>query len=136
MKEFILAKDELNELFSYLGINEVILLNGDLASGKTTLVQEYAKFLGFKDDINSPTFSIMQSYNNNEFILYHYDIYQGGFENLIKNGLFENFLEPGLHIVEWGDEKLEKALLKFGIKALKIDISIIDDKKRKYIVYE
>ncbi|EAL5465926.1 tRNA (adenosine(37)-N6)-threonylcarbamoyltransferase complex ATPase subunit type 1 TsaE, partial [Campylobacter coli] len=66
---------------------------------------------------------------------YHYDIYQEGLEGLLKNGLFENFFEEGLHLVEWGDENLKKALLKLGIPSLEIKISVEDD-KRKYVIYE
>ena len=50
-------------------------------------------------------------------------------------GLFENFFEKGLHLVEWGDENLRKALMKFGIFSTQIKISLKDD-KRKYEIYE
>ncbi len=112
----------------------IIFLKGDLASGKTSLVQAFAKFKGIKESVNSPTFSIMQSYEGqNNFKLFHYDIYQNGFKVLLENGLFENFLENGLHLVEWGDEELKRCLNAFDIEVLSIEISLLkDENKRKY----
>ncbi|AJC86249.1 tRNA (adenosine(37)-N6)-threonylcarbamoyltransferase complex ATPase subunit type 1 TsaE [Campylobacter sp. RM16704] len=135
MKELILAQDELNKLCEILPKNGVILLQGDLASGKTTLVQNYAQFLGVVKMLNSPTFSIMQEYNFHQGKIYHYDIYQEGFDGLLKNGLIENFFEDGLHLVEWGDDKLKKYLDKYQIFNIILQI-IPYENKRKYIVYE
>ncbi|TQR34701.1 tRNA (adenosine(37)-N6)-threonylcarbamoyltransferase complex ATPase subunit type 1 TsaE [Campylobacter sp. MIT 99-7217] len=135
-REIVLSLDELDELCKLLPNEGVILLQGDLASGKTSLVQAFAKFKGIKEEPSSPTFSVMQSYENeNGFKLFHYDIYQNGFKALLENGLFENFFEKGLHLVEWGDEKLYEYLKNFGIEAKKIQISNLKD-KRKYQIYE
>ena len=109
----------------------VIILQGDLASGKTTLVKAIVKAHGIDADVTSPTFSVMQSYGDK---IFHYDIYQSGFEGILKNGLFENLLEDGLHLVEWGDESLQKMLAKFGEKYIKIIISPSAN-GRKYEVY-
>ncbi|QOW64279.1 tRNA (adenosine(37)-N6)-threonylcarbamoyltransferase complex ATPase subunit type 1 TsaE [Campylobacter hepaticus] len=135
MREFILAKDELKLMLENLPKEGVVLLEGDLASGKTSLVQAWVKFLGLDEKIDSPTFSIMQKYKSQNICIYHYDIYQQGLEGLLVNGLFENFFEEGLHLVEWGDEKLKRALLKLGIVSVQIKISI-EKNKRKYEIYE
>ncbi|WP_291952675.1 tRNA (adenosine(37)-N6)-threonylcarbamoyltransferase complex ATPase subunit type 1 TsaE [Campylobacter sp.] len=135
MKEIILEKNKLDILCQMLPKSGVIILKGELASGKTTLVQHFAKFLNISQEVNSPTFSIMQSYPFKDGLLYHYDIYQEGFDGLIKNGLIENFFEDGLHLVEWGDEKLKKYLDKYQI--FNIILEIISYKnERKYIIYE
>ena len=126
MKEFILAKDEIKTMLQIMPKEGVVLLQGDLASGKTSLVQAWVKFLGL---------STMQKYENHDICIYHYDIYQEGLEGLLANGLFENFFEKGLHLVEWGGENLKKTLMKFGISTIQIKISIKDD-KRKYEIYE
>lgn len=131
MKELNLRLDELDEFVKTLPTNGVILLFGDLASGKTTLTQRIASNLGIKSHITSPTFSIMQSYENK---LFHYDIYQFGYEKLLLNGLFENFFEKGLHIVEWADENLVKLLIKNEIKFISIKIAPNADNSRKYKV--
>ncbi|MBK1992071.1 tRNA (adenosine(37)-N6)-threonylcarbamoyltransferase complex ATPase subunit type 1 TsaE [Campylobacter sp. 2018MI35] len=135
MLEIILKQNELNKLFEYLPKEGVILLKGDLASGKTTLVKEYVKYLGVKDLVDSPTFSIMQKYFNNQYTIYHYDIYQKGFKSLLDNALIENFFENALHLVEWGDENLKKCLDRFGKKSLFVEIEPFED-KRKYKIYE
>ncbi|EPI9981041.1 tRNA (adenosine(37)-N6)-threonylcarbamoyltransferase complex ATPase subunit type 1 TsaE [Campylobacter upsaliensis] len=135
MREWILKQDELNELLKYLPNSGVVLLRGDLASGKTSLVQALLKKIGFDENANSPTFSLMQSYKKDEKKIYHYDIYQVGLNGILQNGLFENFFEEGLHLVEWGDENLEKALKKMGIKPYIIEIFPLNQ-KRKYVIYE
>ncbi len=135
MKEFILAKDELAKLCTLIKDDMIVLLSGDLASGKTSLVKAIAKDKGVKQEVSSPTFSIMQSYEARAGKIYHYDIYQHGLKALMQNGLFENFFEKGLHLVEWGDENLKEKLKSFGLDSIFIKISFLD-KKRKYEFYE
>ena len=135
MKEFVLAEFELEKLCECLPKNGVILLKGDLASGKTTLVRALAHFRGSEDSVNSPTFSLMHCYDSDLGAIYHYDIYNVGFEGLLQRGLGENFSEAGLHLVEWGDENLEFYLKNMGLNPLKIDISP-QANKRKYRLYE
>ncbi|MBK2001204.1 tRNA (adenosine(37)-N6)-threonylcarbamoyltransferase complex ATPase subunit type 1 TsaE [Campylobacter sp. LH-2024] len=131
MKEIVLSKEEIDQIFSYLPCKGVVLLQGDLASGKTSLVQAWVKFLNLSDQVTSPTFSIMQKYQNENICIYHYDIYQEGLEGLLKNGLFDNLFEEGLHLVEWGDEQLKEKLFQFGILSTVVKISV-EKNKRKY----
>ncbi|MGB3961347.1 MAG: tRNA (adenosine(37)-N6)-threonylcarbamoyltransferase complex ATPase subunit type 1 TsaE, partial [Sulfurimonas sp.] len=83
--------------------NGVIILRGDLAAGKTTLVKAMAKKLGYKEDVTSPTFSLQQCYGEK---IFHYDLYNHGLEHFISLGMLEELDKEGLHFVEWGDEKL------------------------------
>ena len=62
----------------------------------------------------------MQDYDG----LYHYDLYRLSCDEIIANGLFENFFENGLHLVEWGDEKLIQKLLKYEISVFIVRIKI------------
>ena len=117
---FELLENELDELVRVLPKSGVVLLSGDLASGKTTLVKAIIKAHGIDESVTSPTFSLMQIYGKG---IYHYDIYQIGFDGMAKNGLFENLFEDGLHLVEWGDENLEKALKKNGESYTLVKIS-------------
>ena len=135
MSEFIIDQNELVKLLLSLPSEGVILLRGDLASGKTSLIQALLKMLKFDENPNSPTFSLMQSYEKNGKKIYHYDIYQVGLSGILQNGLFENLFEEGLHLVEWGDEALEKALRKMKIKPCIIEIFPLNS-KRKYVIYE
>ena len=135
MKEFVLGETELDALCACLPQSGVVLLRGDLASGKTTLVRALARYRGCKEAVNSPTFSLMHCYDSDLGAIYHYDIYNVGFEGLLQRGLGENFSEAGLHLVEWGDENLELYLKNMGLKPLKIDI-LAQANKRKYRLYE
>lgn len=107
----------------------VIILQGDLASGKTTLTKAIAKALNKSDCVTSPTFSLMSDYDG----LFHYDLYRVDTTQIMQNGLFENFFEDALHIVEWGDETLINKLKKFEIPLCVIKISN-SPKGRKYEV--
>ena len=108
----------------------VILLRGDLASGKTTLVKEFVKSLGLSDEATSPTFLIQNIYSDR---VYHYDIYNEGTAKFIESGLLEELEKDGYHFIEWADEKLEDIIKGYGFKLLTIQINPISSDKREYI---
>jgi tRNA threonylcarbamoyladenosine biosynthesis protein TsaE len=97
----------------------IILLVGNLASGKTTLVKNFVELLGLNDKATSPTFSILNIYDDR---VYHYDIYNEGSEKFIQSGLLENLELDGYHFIEWADEKLEKLIDNIGLDFIKIEI--------------
>jgi tRNA threonylcarbamoyladenosine biosynthesis protein TsaE len=111
----------------------VIILRGDLASGKTTLTKSIVKSLGLSDEVTSPTFSLQQCYSERVF---HYDIYNKGIEHFISLGMLEELEKDGLHIVEWGDDKLREILVDAGFEILEITIDKIADDKREYTIRE
>jgi len=134
MKVFELALNDLNvvvgevmENFS----NGVIILQGDLAAGKTTFVKEFVQFLGFKDSVTSPTFSLQQCYGEK---VYHYDLYNHGLDHFLSLGMLEEFEKDGLHFVEWGDEKLRSILDLAEINNMTIFIKKISQNLREYRV--
>lgn len=110
----------------------VIILRGDLASGKTTFVKEMVKKLGVGDDVTSPTFSLQQMYGDG---IYHYDIYNHGLEHFISLGMLEELDKEGIHFVEWGDDELQKILESAGIDTLTIKIEKNSQESREYKVY-
>lgn len=124
-KRFELGLDELNSLIKELPNSGIIALRGNLASGKTTLSKA---IIGSQNLVTSPTFSIMQEYDG----VYHYDIYQGGFEAIKQNGLYENLYEDGLHIIEWADDELLEFARKNALEICIVDIEICGNKR----VYE
>lgn len=87
-------------LTKYVGSKDVILLNGDLGAGKTTLTQFIGKYLGVKRNINSPTFNIIKSYKGKELKLHHMDCYrlEDSDEDL---GFNEYFEDDAVTIIEW-----------------------------------
>ena len=127
-KHFILNENELEKLIKELPKSGVIILQGDLASGKTTLCKQIASFLGKSAQLTSPTFALMQDYGE----LYHYDLYRTNNAQIMANGLFENFFEDGLHLVEWGDDELIKMLLKYEISVCVVKIAPVSGDKRSY----
>ncbi len=125
--------DALNEkIIKHLPMGGIVLLKGDLASGKTTLVQGFVRFLGLKVEATSPTFSVMNVYGDS---VYHYDIYNEGTQKFIESGLLENLEKKGYHFIEWADEKLEEILTVYGFSFLRIEIKPSND-KREYSIHE
>ena len=98
----------------------VIFLRGDLAAGKTTLVAALADRLGVSSAVTSPTFSIQQIYGDG---LYHYDLYQCPTEKFMALGLFEALQEPGWHLIEWGEERLEEIVREYGFFTASVSIT-------------
>lgn len=139
MFEFVLHENELsvltNKVFELLpnANGGIVLLKGELGSGKTTLVKSFAEALHVnKSNVSSPTFSVMNRYSDEFF---HYDIYNNGVSGLIENGLFENLQEKGYHFIEWSDEKLEKLLKEYNFSYILISIHV-NENKRFYKVYK
>lgn len=134
-KSFVCGLDEIGEVASFvlkaLKNGGIILLQGDLASGKTTFVKSFAKEIGIENEVSSPTFSIMNSYKNR---LFHYDIYQSGLKGFLQQGLLEELSKEGIHMIEWGDEEFEKVLKSTGFEYIKIKITPFKN-MRKYEVY-
>lgn len=109
----------------------VVVLQGDLASGKTTFTQAFSRFLGLEDPVTSPTFSLQQRYGEQ---LYHYDLYNYGFEKFVSMGMLEELEKPGYHVLEWGDESLIAFLKKAGFEYVVVKITKCDNEIRCYEV--
>lgn len=105
----------------------VVILRGDLASGKTTLVKNYVKSLGLDDLVTSPTFSLQSIYSDT---IYHYDVYNKTLDEFIALGMLEEFEKSGTHFVEWGDEKLQNLLVEYGYNVILVEIEKLDNKRR------
>lgn len=109
----------------------VVILQGDLASGKTTLTQAYARYLGMEDTVTSPTFSLQQRYGDK---LYHYDLYNYGFEKFLSLGMMEELEREGYHLIEWGDDTLIGWLKRAAIETVILKITKCDEQSRCYEV--
>ena len=73
---------------------EVYTLNGDLGTGKTVFTQGLAAGLGIQEPVNSPTFTIVQVYEEGRLPLYHFDVYRiGDIEEMDEIGYEDYFLE-------------------------------------------
>jgi tRNA threonylcarbamoyladenosine biosynthesis protein TsaE len=131
MKTIEVGLDKLNQIVKEIvDFKEgVVILRGDLASGKTTLVKAVATFLKIEEDVTSPTFSLQQCYGDK---IYHYDIYNHGLEHFISLGMLEELEKEGLHFIEWGDEQLETLLKDVGIDVMSIEIQKSSQTTREY----
>jgi tRNA threonylcarbamoyladenosine biosynthesis protein TsaE len=105
-------------LDALLPVHAVVSLRGDLAAGKTTLVQAIAARRGY-GQATSPTFSLQHVYGDD---LFHYDLYRIGFEELAALGLIEGFEMSGWHLVEWMDADLKRLLLSAGMAVWEVAI--------------
>ena len=81
---------------------DIILLNGDLGVGKTIFTKGFGKGLGIEEPISSPTFTIMQIYEQGRLPLYHFDVYRiGDVEEMDELGYEEYFYSDGVCLIEW-----------------------------------
>ena len=104
----------------------VVILQGTLAAGKTTLTQAFARHLGLDEYVTSPTFSLQQCYGEK---LFHYDIYNNGLDHFLALGMLEELERDGYHLVEWGDEALARLLKSAAIDTIIVTIEKADDKR-------
>ncbi|MGQ9838238.1 MAG: tRNA (adenosine(37)-N6)-threonylcarbamoyltransferase complex ATPase subunit type 1 TsaE [Cyanobacteriota bacterium] len=79
----------------------VILLEGDLGSGKTTFVQGLGQGLGIPEPIDSPTFVLLQEYNSGQLPLFHCDLYRLDSVSAEDLGLEELWSSRGITAIEW-----------------------------------
>ena len=81
----------------------VLCLDGDLGVGKTVFTKGVAAGLGIKDDVSSPTFTLIQEYYGGRLPLYHFDVYRiDGPWDMDDLGYEEYFYGEGVCLVEWG----------------------------------
>jgi tRNA threonylcarbamoyladenosine biosynthesis protein TsaE len=83
---------------------QIICLNGDLGVGKTVFTQGLAAGLGIKGMVNSPTFTILQVYDQGRMPLYHFDVYRiADVEEMDEIGYEEYFYGQGICLIEWSN---------------------------------
>lgn len=103
------------KLASKLNNKDVVVLSGDLGSGKTKFAEGFLSYFGLSEDISSPTFTIVNEYKKDNINIYHFDVYRissiDEFYAIGGDGYFDN----GICIIEWG-EIIEDALPSNYIK--------------------
>ena len=81
---------------------QVYTLNGDLGVGKAVFTQGVAAGLGIREPVNSPTFTIVQVYEEGRMPFYHFDVYRiGDVEEMEEIGYQDYFYGEGLCMIEW-----------------------------------
>lgn len=138
MKKFISNSDnETKKIAANLAkhiTSGVVSLNGELGAGKTTFVQGFAKGLGIKEKIISPTFVLIKQHKipNNKNVFFHIDLYRlENPEEFILVGIKELLDNPeNLVLIEWG-EKIKKYLPE---NTISIAIDKLKTNKRNIII--
>lgn len=96
------------KLAQQLQPGSICALNGDLGVGKTVFAQGIAQGLGITEPICSPTFTILQVYEEGRIPFYHFDVYRiGDLEEMEEIGYEDYFYGGGFTMVEWADRIAE-----------------------------
>jgi len=103
------------KIASKLSENDIVILSGDLGAGKTKFAGGILEYFGLKNEVSSPTFTIVNEYDANNKKIYHFDLYR-----LLDVDEFysiggEEYFDNGICIIEWG-EKIEEILPENYIK--------------------
>ena len=92
------------ELGQHAKPGQVFTLVGDLGVGKTVFTQGFAAGLGIQEPVNSPTFTIVQEYDDGRLPLYHFDVYRlGDVDEMDEIGYEDYFYGEGICLIEWSD---------------------------------
>ena len=136
MEKYITSSpEETEELGFKLGKKlrggEVIAYRGGLGMGKTCFTRGLASGLGYKGEVTSPTFALINEYLGGRIPLYHFDMYRiSGWEDLYSTGFFEYLEQGGVIAAEWS-ENIENALPE---NTITVSIKSLGDEKREITV--
>ena len=118
-----------SKLAKHIKGGDIILLNGDLGAGKTTFVKGFAKEIGVKIPVTSPTFNLLKTYETDKYTLVHVDAYRlegGSFDEL-----YDYANEDNVIFIEWSNCLADQELIE---QHLAIDIKYISKNQRWYII--
>lgn len=90
---------------------DIIVLTGDLGSGKTKFTEGFLSYFNLQDEISSPTFTIVNEYLKNDVNIYHFDVYRLEDSSEFYEIGGEEYFDKGICIIEWG-ELIKDALPK------------------------
>ncbi len=103
------------KLASKLKTGDIVVLSGNLGSGKTKFTEGFLSYFGLSDEISSPTFTIVNEYNKDNINIYHFDVYRiSSVDEFYAIG-GDSYFDNGICIIEWG-EIIEDALPSSYIK--------------------
>ena len=123
--------EETFEVGRTIGMNakpgQIYTLTGDLGVGKTVFTQGVAAGLGITEPVNSPTFTIIQEYEDGRLPFYHFDVYRiGDLEEMEEIGYDDYFFGQGICLIEWAELIEEKK------KEKRIEVTIEKDLEKGF----
>ncbi len=113
---------------------DVIVLTGDLGSGKTKFTEGVLQFFGLENEISSPTFNIVNEYVKEDVNVYHFDVYRLEDEDEFYAIGGEEYFEKGICLIEWG-EMIESALPNKYIQ-ISFTRNLEDENLREIVIEE
>ena len=117
-------------LASRLNAGDVILLHGDLGSGKTAFVRGLAEGLGADPaEVTSPTFTLVHEYRGGRLPIVHVDLYRLGGTDLDEVGLDDALASAGVVAVEWAER-----LTRVGTEAVRVQITDQGGDTRRIVI--
>lgn len=97
---------------------QVYALDGDLGTGKTVFTKGFAVGLGIEEPVSSPTFTIVQEYDDGRLPLYHFDVYRiGDVEEMDEIGFEDYLYGDGICFIEWA-KFVEELLPESSVRIL------------------
>lgn len=105
------TKNFAKKLASKLNTGDIIVLTGELGSGKTKFTEGFLSYFGLENEISSPTFTIVNEYIKDNTNIYHFDVYRLEDSSEFYEIGGEEYFENGICLIEWG-ELIEDALPK------------------------
>lgn len=128
-------KDTINfakEFAKTLKKDDIIVLDGELGSGKTKFTEGILSFFGLDDEISSPTFTIVNEYKNEKITIYHFDVYRLENADDFYDIGGEEYFGSGLCIIEWGN--IIKPILPPNTIFINFEKDALDENKRRITI--
>ena len=124
---FSYSLSEINKASKFIFDNinsKIILFNGDLGTGKTTLIKNLCLKLGSTENVSSPTFPILNIYEDKKIKIYHADLYRvKNIKDLNELGFFEIINNDNWLFIEWPKQIIKVIDKPFSILNIEIDVN-------------
>ncbi|WP_456867315.1 tRNA (adenosine(37)-N6)-threonylcarbamoyltransferase complex ATPase subunit type 1 TsaE [Galbibacter sp. BG1] len=111
--------------------SKIIIFNGEMGAGKTTLIKKIVELLGSNDHVSSPTFSLVNEYKNKEGSIFHFDLYRiNDIEEAYQIGIEDYLYSGSWCLIEWPDKIIDLLPEEVAI----IDIKVLFNEERVLII--
>ena len=97
------TKNFAKKLASELKTGDVVVLTGELGSGKTKFTEGFLSYFGLEKEISSPTFTIVNEYQNDRIHIFHFDVYRLADSDEFYAIGGDEYFDKGICIIEWGE---------------------------------